>query len=377
MSCGCNSSPCNCQPRPSVCCTPTVESVEYTFENGNLIGIGVFDNDTDNLVQFRGIVSDSAALTVTLDPADVAIVLSFDQDALVADIPDADTTTRGILETATNAEAIAKAATNKILVPSNLAAIGASDTFAGLVELATDVETQAGISTTLAITPAGLASTYADVPTQQQFSDSVARNAAFPTTEGQIGFQLDADLMFVGFGTGVAEWAQVLSDTAAQQQFAHPLDIQLTIADFVAASIGAGRVSFNDFGEVLFTGTGNVTVSGGYFQVLGGYFDLNTTEFRVNTVAIPADRVLITSSTAGDVSSTNISNFLSSLNPQTGWADPAGTLDRSGFTAYNGQTISNPPTQAEVQAIDDAVVASSQHLAALITDLKARLLPAT
>jgi hypothetical protein len=56
---------------------------------------------------------------------------------------------------------------------------------------------------------------------------------------------------------------------------------------------------------------------------------------------------------------------------QTGaWANPSGTLTRTTFAAYAGQTVSNPPTQAEVQAIDDHVKVLSERLAALITDLR-------
>ncbi len=128
MSCGCNSNPCSCQPRPSVCCTPTVESVEYTFENANIVGIGFFDNEADYLVQFRGLVSNSAALTLTLNATDNTIEIDFDDAALVADIPDATTTQRGILETATNAEALAKAAADKIVTPSNFAAMASTTT---------------------------------------------------------------------------------------------------------------------------------------------------------------------------------------------------------------------------------------------------------
>lgn len=54
----------------------------------------------------------------------------------------------------------------------------------------------------------------------------------------------------------------------------------------------------------------------------------------------------------------------------TVWATPTGTFDRTTFVAYAGQTVSNPPTQAEVQAIDDHVKLISQHLAALISDLR-------
>jgi hypothetical protein len=52
------------------------------------------------------------------------------------------------------------------------------------------------------------------------------------------------------------------------------------------------------------------------------------------------------------------------------WADPTGTLTRTTFAAYAGQTVSSPPTQAEVQAIDNALKANSERLAALIKDLR-------
>lgn len=52
------------------------------------------------------------------------------------------------------------------------------------------------------------------------------------------------------------------------------------------------------------------------------------------------------------------------------WADPTGTFARTTFVSYAGQTVSAVPTQAEVQAIDDALKANSQRLAALISDLR-------
>jgi hypothetical protein len=53
------------------------------------------------------------------------------------------------------------------------------------------------------------------------------------------------------------------------------------------------------------------------------------------------------------------------------WTAATGTEARTALAAYAGQTISNPPTQAEVQTLDDAVKAISQHLVALINDAKA------
>jgi hypothetical protein len=53
------------------------------------------------------------------------------------------------------------------------------------------------------------------------------------------------------------------------------------------------------------------------------------------------------------------------------WTAATGTEARTALAAYAGQTISNPPTQAEVQTLDDAVKAIGQHLVALINDAKA------
>lgn len=49
---------------------------------------------------------------------------------------------------------------------------------------------------------------------------------------------------------------------------------------------------------------------------------------------------------------------------------PTGTFARSTFATYDAPTISDPPTQAEVQEIADHLQILSRRLAALITDLK-------
>lgn len=54
----------------------------------------------------------------------------------------------------------------------------------------------------------------------------------------------------------------------------------------------------------------------------------------------------------------------------TAWTSATGTGSRAALASYAGQTVSNPPTQAEVQAIDNALKAHSQALVQLINDLK-------
>ncbi|QPQ55597.1 hypothetical protein IC614_03065 [Allosphingosinicella flava] len=53
------------------------------------------------------------------------------------------------------------------------------------------------------------------------------------------------------------------------------------------------------------------------------------------------------------------------------WAAPSGASARTSVTAYTAPAISNPPTQAEVQALANALQEHSQAMVALITDLRA------
>lgn len=353
--------------------------MEYQFENANLAGIGVFDNDTDNLVQFRGIVSDSVALTVTLDAGDNTIVLAFDQDALVADIPDANTTTRGILETATNAEAVAKAATNKILTPSNLAAIGSTDTFAGLVELATNAETQAGVSTTLAVTPAGLASTVT-LSNTTTWADNAARVSKTPAFQGQFGAQLDGTTAWIADTAGVGSWRALLTLGSTNQSPGVENTFIEMNGDYIFFRPGSGGggtihdsvVDSHINGDTLFGGAATPqTVT---FEEAVIDFGPSTT-FLINAAPSGSAAVVTTNGSSEPVFRA-LSGFLSIDNTETGWGTPSSTLARTTFATYGGQAISNPPTQAEVQAIDNALVIVSQRLGALLTDLLAVKLPA-
>lgn len=71
--------------------------------------------------------------------------LSLTGTTLSASVPDATTSTKGIGETSTDAEAQAKSSGSVFLTPSNLAALAASETFAGFAERASSGEA-AGLS---------------------------------------------------------------------------------------------------------------------------------------------------------------------------------------------------------------------------------------
>ena len=53
-----------------------------------------------------------------------------------------------------------------------------------------------------------------------------------------------------------------------------------------------------------------------------------------------------------------------------GWGTITGSSSRSAFTIHTAQTISNPPTQTQVQNIDNSLVSLSQRFKALVDDLK-------
>jgi hypothetical protein len=356
----CNNSNCGCRAALLIACCPETETLTYEFENANLTGIGVLDGVSSQLVSFRGIVSEALSLTVSLNAADNTIVLDFDADLLVADLPQATTTQRGVGETATDAEAIAKASTTVFITPSNFAAMGSSTTFAGLVELATNAETQAGVSTTLAVTPAGLASATALLTTIQTWNDAVARAAATPDYDGQLGVQLDTNIPYVADG-GQFNLPMLVLQNANNAAATDPTFIDLTgSSSFVFSSTDSTGIVAID---------SNVT-----FSVLG-VLNMDTGgRLHDAGVIVPASSVLTTSSTAGQFNSSLISTFVSAANVQT-YGLPTSTLARTTFATYAGQAISNPPTQAEVQALDNAVVIVSQRLGALITDLMATLKP--
>lgn len=53
-------------------------------------------------------------------------------------------------------------------------------------------------------------------------------------------------------------------------------------------------------------------------------------------------------------------------NTSTGWTALTGTGQKGGFATYTAPVISNPPTQAEVQAIANAVQNASRAMKAMI-----------
>lgn len=354
----------------------------YNALNVNTAGVGVVDSVTgpsNNVIDFnfRGIVSTSAALTVALNAGAHTIELTVDIDEIIAELPQATTTQAGIGETATDAESIAKASTTVFLTPSNLAALGASLTFAGLVELATDAETQAGISTTLAVTPAGLASVVQGLLTTQTFVDAVGRGGTFPDFDGQFGAQLDTNAAYVSTGTNAGDWIGILTLGSVGNELTAATTVDTNTFTFTLN--GAGVLALD---SVALTVSNNATASTFNNGVLrfgdssSLVFDWGaSTDLYIAAAQVPSNSVLGTAA-AGVPTSRLLNTFLSTANTQP-YGAISGGVSRSPYTVYGGQTISNPPTQAEVQALDDAVAAASALLGAIVTDLKNTQKPST
>lgn len=156
--CSCGCSPCSCSPvncniSPCIIQLPDNPAQELTFENVNLAGIGFLNGVDGTNVEFRGLASESLALTVSLDAPNNTIILDFDDELLVADIPTASETERGIAEVATQSETNAGIVDNVIVTPAKLAARTATETRTGIAELATQAEVNAGINDATIITP--------------------------------------------------------------------------------------------------------------------------------------------------------------------------------------------------------------------------------
>lgn len=97
-------------------------------------------------------------------------VFDSSNDRFVLLRPNASDTRPGIVELATDAEAIDKIHTKRAITPANLSALDASTTFKGFAELATNGETQAMSSANVVITPQSLAAAAATIATADRLA---------------------------------------------------------------------------------------------------------------------------------------------------------------------------------------------------------------
>lgn len=325
------------------------------FNNINLTGVGVLDSATAPNINFRGVASGSPQLTVALDAGNHTIVLTLDVAAITAAIPQATTAQAGIGETATDAEALAKASVTVFVTPSNFAAMAATTTFAGLVELATNAEALAGASTTLAVTPDDLAYVLANSGLTTTFADAVARAAAVPAFVGQFGYQVDTLTPYSGDGLAAGNWLPIAQLGTSQNLVAFTTTFDLTAGASWVYSSG------DSTGIVSFSGvTANVenlaTLS---IEALSNLNFAAFSKIKAAGVTVPASSVLLTSANAGELTSALQTTFLSSANTQTGWA------------------VTNPVVNRSLDVSAATLGDVREVLGTLINDIKALKVPAT
>lgn len=276
-------------------CPSSGEGTTYTFENVNVTGQGVFSGLSGTAVQFKGIASSDASVTVTNDAGNKVINLAVNTTAVVAAIPDSTTTVKGKTAYATDAESIAKASTTKALTASNLAALGASTTFQGLTRLATIPEAETGTATDIAVTPAGLDAVASAIPTQRVFANLAARTAAVPDYVGQVGVQQDTFVAYIGTDTVAGAWDIVLFAFGGINVVPSDTIIDLENGDLTIQDSNGNGHTLNIYDN----GALNFTASGKLF---------------IQDVAIPANSVVTSNVAAGQVNSKPINQFISTDN---------------------------------------------------------------
>lgn len=358
MSC-CTCGNC-CQPGYGCLCQivlPDNPVVGYSAANINTLGIGVYDSQSGNEFDFRGIYSGNSSIVIALDAGNNAISITLNIDQIIDDLPQATTTQRGVGETATDAEAIAKASITMFLTPSNLAALGASLTFAGLVELATDAETQAGVSVTLAVTPAGLASVITTLEQTTTWADAAARAVLVPSFAGQFGVQLDTDIPYISTTTLAGGFNRPLFTLNSANNVissATTVDLVTGARLIFDSSDVSGGIELDV--ELDVTSGGSVKFNGGVLN-----FDSPGSSFlQIGGAAANANSVMIISGTAGDLTTVaTIGTFISTFDVQVG------------YTAFvNGAVLRTCDTTTVT------LPQLAQIVGTLIEDLKAVQLPA-
>lgn len=94
---------------------------------------------------------------------------------------------------------------------------------------------------------------------------------------------------------------------------------------------------------------------------------LNATTGNITTV----NATTVNGTTADMATSYLVGGTQVLISRRTGWSNWTGTSSRASHASYTAANISNPPTEAEVQAIADALQDVSQAMRALIADLHA------
>lgn len=326
------------------------EQIVYASQNGNLTGIGVLDSNTASLGTFRGVVGDGAFISTTLDAPNKSVVVSLISGNIAAAVPQATEATAGKGEVATQAETNAGVSDTTFVTPLKLQTRQATTTMFGLGRLGTQAEINVGTVADALVTSLTLGTRLLTVKATRVFGNAAVRASATPDFDGQVGVQLDTEMVYTATGLAAGNW---------QSSFLQPNTTTTLSADTTISLNGNAWVFQDGATEHVRIDSGVMTFSGSVGILAGTNLNFATTStLSVNNVTIPADSLMATSGTAGRPTSLPRLNFLSTYNPEATWAAPTGTLAR---TTFDQSTVTLPEL--------------AKRVAALITDLLAVKLP--
>lgn len=171
-------------------------------DTGDYIGSGGLVADIANGVDIRGPAGASGAGTGDMLGANNLSDVANAATAFATIKQGSTDTYAGVIEIATDAEALLESDATRALCPANLAALGGTETFAGLLELATTAEATAGTDTARAVTPAGLAA-------------ALSASGEFPSTTAMIFVQTSAPTGWTKSATHNDKALRVVTGTAS------------------------------------------------------------------------------------------------------------------------------------------------------------------
>lgn len=204
--------------------------------------------------------------------------------------------------------------------------------------------------------------------TTTTFENEATRGNTVPDFVGQVGVQLDTNVIYTSTGLNAGDWVTTQFFIAGQVNTVTSGSTNVVLNGGSGIDISSGDLT----GTVTFQGvaitlglattldmstTGTITGAVGSTIIFGGFQQWTTdTRFYMGAI-IPASSVFCTTSTAGQGTSKPISQFLSTDN-QVAYDEPTGTEDR---TTFDTATVTLPEL--------------AQRVFALIHDLKITVKP--
>lgn len=165
-------------------------------------------------------------------------------------------------------------------------------------------------------------------------------------------------------------WAVPLPPATVTQVFTG--DVTTVVTSINGATGPSITITGGTTGLTFSTGNPTISLSGTLVAANGGTGQSSYTkgDLLVASAATTLSRLATAANNARLATDSSTLTGLIWILASTGWGAPSGTLSRAAYASYAGQTVSNPPTQAEVQQIDDALKLVSQVVAAILTDLR-------